>query len=100
MVLIVKPADNDGVMLNVFVPLISTDVYAAVGVMAVPTVTLTVCDEGEIEAAAETLEAVNGATRPTATTRQITIENDRLLPCWKFIVITSSYLLLGEVICK
>lgn len=86
---IVKPVGNEGVTLNVFTPVISTAVYAAVGVIAVPTVTLTVCDVGEIEATAETLDAVKGATRPTVTRRKTTAENDLFLPCWSLIMVAS-----------
>lgn len=89
-VFIVKPAGNDGVMLNDFVPVISVAVYAVVGVIAVPTVTPTVCDAGEIEATAETLEVVKGATRATVTMRKTATANDLLLRCRSVIMFSSS----------
>lgn len=89
--LIVKPVGNEGVMLNVFVPVISIAVYAVVGVIAVPTATPTDCDAGEIEAAAETLDAVKGATRPTVTRRKTAAANDLILRFWNVITLSSSF---------
>lgn len=83
--LIVKPVGNGGVMLNDFTPVISVAVNAVVGVIAVPTVTLTVCDEGEIDAAAKTTDAAEGATRPIVTIRKTTAEYELFLHCLNVI---------------